>query len=140
MYHGAAVNRFFAPRLTVGDGHAVVVMDVRPDFFHAAHAVHGAVCFKALDDAAFFAASSTVRDVFVLTVTFNVTLVRPVTEGTMTATGRLIHKSRNLLVADAELINERKRTIARGTGTFALSRTPLDEKVGYVGESARVLE
>ena len=132
MYHGAAINRFFAPKMTVSDGRALVAMTVRPDFFHAAHAVHGAVYFKALDDAAFFAANSAITDVFVLTVSFNVVLVRPVTEGTITATGVLVHKSRNLLVAEAELLNDRDRIVARGTGTFALSKIPLDEKVGYV--------
>jgi hypothetical protein len=35
---------------------------VRPDFFHAAHAVHGSVYFKALDDAAFFAVASLVQE------------------------------------------------------------------------------
>jgi uncharacterized protein (TIGR00369 family) len=131
MYHGASINHFFAPRLTVGDGTAVVAMDVRPDFFHAAHAVHGAVYFKALDDAAFFAANSAIRDVFVLTVSFNVVLVRPVTEGTITATGTLVHNSRNLLVAESVLSNGRGREIARGSGTFALSKIPLNADVGY---------
>ena len=131
MYHGASINRFFAPRLTVSEGSAVLAMDVRPDFFHAAHAVHGAVYFKALDDAAFFAANSVVTDVFVLTVSFNVVLLRPVTEGTMTATGKLVHKSRNLLVAEAVLSNDRGREIARGSGTFALSKIPLNADVGY---------
>jgi uncharacterized protein (TIGR00369 family) len=131
MYHGAAINRYFAPRLTVSDGSAVVTLEVRPDFFHAAHAVHGAVYFKALDDAAFFAANSAIRDVFVLTVSFNVVLVRPVTEGTLTATGTLVHKSRNLLVAESVLSNDRGREVARGSGTFALSRIPLNAEVGY---------
>jgi uncharacterized protein (TIGR00369 family) len=131
MYTHAAVNEYFAPSLRVDDGEATVTMTVRPDFFHAAHAVHGAIFFKALDDAAYFAASSAVRDVFILTVTFNTTFLRPVTKGSLTATGRLMHQTRTLLVAESELADERGRAIARGSGTFMLSKIPLSPAVGY---------
>ena len=132
MYNGAAINEYFAPVIEVSEGAAKVTISVRKDFFHAAHAIHGSVYFKALDDAAFFAANSVVLDVFVLTVSFNVVLLRPVTEGTIVATGRLVHSSKNLLVADAELHNDRGKLVARGTGTFARSSIALDSKVGYV--------
>ena len=132
MYASGPINAYFAPELTVADGAAVVRLIVRPDFHHAAHAAHGAVYFKALDDAAFFAANSVVTEVFVLTVTFNVVLVRPVVSGTVTATGRLVHRSKNLLVAESELTDERGRLLARGGGTFAKSTTPLSPDVGYV--------
>ena len=81
MYASAPINRYFAPELRVSEGRADLVIPVRADFFHAAHAVHGSVYFKALDDSAFFAVSSLVLDVFVLTVSFNVYLTRPITEG-----------------------------------------------------------
>jgi acyl-coenzyme A thioesterase PaaI-like protein len=83
MYASAPINAYFAPHLTVSEGRAEVSIPVRPEFFHAAHAVHGSVYFKALDDAAFFAVNSLVNDVFVLTVTYNVYLTRPVTSGVM---------------------------------------------------------
>jgi acyl-coenzyme A thioesterase PaaI-like protein len=69
------------------------VIPVRPEFFHAAHAVHGSVYFKALDDAAFFAVNSLVTDVFVLTASYNLYLTRPVTEGALRAVGRVVHRS-----------------------------------------------
>lgn len=131
MYHGANINVYFRPVLRVSDRHADVTFDVRPDFFHAAHAMHGSVYFKALDDAAFFAANSVVRDTFVLTVSFNVVLMRPVSEGTIVAHGELIHVSRNLLVAESTLVDARDKLLARGSGTFARSGIPLDAKVGY---------
>lgn len=131
MYSGALINRFYTPGITVSEGKAVITMDVRPVFFHAAHAVHGAVYFKMLDDAAFFAANSLVSDVFVLTVNFNVVFLRPVTEGKLVATGAVVHKSRSGVVADAQLADEQGRSIARGSGTFALSKIPLNADVGY---------
>jgi uncharacterized protein (TIGR00369 family) len=131
LYATAPINAFFAPRLTVGEGRAKVSMAVRPDFFHAAHAVHGSVYFKALDDAAFFAVNSLVTDVFVLTVTYNVYLTRPVTAGTMTATGRVVSRSRNLFVAEAEIVDDRGRSVGRGSGSFMRSAIPLSPDVGY---------
>src|SRR5512140_1855393 len=106
MYHQKAhINVFFRPTLCVSDGTAQITMPVRREFFHAAHAVHGSVYFKALDDVAFFAANSLVTDVFLLTSSFNIQLLRPVSEGTLRAEGRVVHRSRNLFVADGELFD-----------------------------------
>ena len=67
MYRAAPANEYFRPDISIEEGTAEVRLVVRPDFFHAASAVHGSVYFKLLDDATFFAASSLVDDVFVLT-------------------------------------------------------------------------
>src|SRR5438132_132473 len=53
MYQSAPINRYFAPVLRISEGSAQLTIPVKTDFFHAAHAVHGSVYFKALDDAAF---------------------------------------------------------------------------------------
>jgi uncharacterized protein (TIGR00369 family) len=131
MYHGAPINRFFEPVIRISEGRTEITMAMRPDFFHAAHAVHGSVYFKALDDAAFFAANSLVSDVFVLTVTYTVYLTRPISEGEMRASGRVVHRSKSLIIADAELLDSSDRQIARGTGTFMRSQIPLSPAIGY---------
>jgi uncharacterized protein (TIGR00369 family) len=131
MYASAPVNEYFAPEMTISKGQAEVVIRVRPDFFHAASAVHGSVYFKALDDAAFFAVNSLVEDVFVLTVSFNLYLTRPVSKGDMKATGRVVHRSRNLFVAEADLVDSRGRQIARGSGSFVRSTISLSPELGY---------
>lgn len=132
MYHSAPINRFFEPTMHVSEGHAEVALTVRDDFFHAAHALHGSVYFKSLDDAAFFAANSMVQDVFVVTVSYHVMLLHPVTGGLITASGRLVHRSRNLLVAEAELRDHLGTRVALGSGTFMRSTIPLGPDVGYV--------
>ena len=131
MYHGAPINRFFEPVLRVFEGRTEITVRVKPEFFHAANAVHGAVYFKALDDAAFFAANSLVSDVFVLTVTYNVYLTRPIADGEMRATGRVVHRSKNLIIADAEVLDSADRQIARGSGTFMRSQIALTPAIGY---------
>jgi len=131
MYASAPVNEYYTPEMTVSKGQAQVVIAVRRDFFHAASAVHGSVYFKALDDAAFFAVNSLVDDVFVLTVSFNLYLTRPVSKGDMKATGRVVHRSRNLFVAESDLVDSRERQIARGSGSFVRSTIPLSPELGY---------
>jgi len=131
MYHQAPINAWHQPTIRVSEGQAEVSVTVRRDFWHAAHAMHGALYFKSLDDSSFFAANSVVFDLFVLTVTFNLVLLRPVSEGIITAHGRLVHRSKSMLVAESELRDAEGRTLARGGGTFVYSTIALGPEVGY---------
>lgn len=130
MYLSAPVNRIYSPKIQIDEGRAVVEIEVGEQFFHAANAVHGAVYFKALDDSAFFAANSLVTDTFVLTVSFNVYFTRPVSEGTLRAEGRVVSRSKSLVIAEAVLFNGDVE-VARGSGSFVPSKIELSEKLGY---------
>jgi len=131
MYASAQCNQYYTPTLCVGDGHTELVIPVRSDFFHSAGAVHGATYFKALDDAAFFAVSSLVDDVIVLTVSFSIYLIRPISEGKMKSIGRVVHRSRRVFVAESEAVDSKGRMIARGSGTFMRSTIPLSPEINY---------
>ena len=126
MYHAAPINQFFKPSLHIEEGSATVRMPVRPDMHHAAHAAHGAVYFKALDDAAFFAVQSLVTDVFVLTSTFQVHFLAPVSGGEMVATGKVVHQSKRLFIAES-VVEVAGKIVARGNGTFMRSAVRLDD-------------
>lgn len=130
-YRAAPINRFYRPRLTVGDGVARLEVDVREEFLHAAGSVHGSVLFKLLDDAAFFAANSLVEDVFLLTASFSLHYFRPVDSGTIVAEGRVLNVSRRVLHAESEVRDAEGRLSARGTGSFMRSDVRLDAGVGY---------
>jgi uncharacterized protein (TIGR00369 family) len=132
MYASAPINDYFAPRLHIPEaGIAELRITIRPEFYHAAGAVHGAVYFKALDDATFFAVNSIVEDVFVLTVSFNLYLTRPVSDGEITARGRVVSRSQRLFLADGVLEDSRGREIARGSGAFMPSTSALGPEIGY---------
>lgn len=131
MYASAPINHFYHPEMVVSNGISEITITNRPDFFHAAHAVHGSVYFKMLDDAAFFAVNSLVPDVFVLTVSFNIYLIRPVTEGQLISRGRVVNESKRLYIAESELYDSEGRIIARGSGTFMKSKIALSAEVGY---------
>ncbi|WP_298517239.1 PaaI family thioesterase [uncultured Kordia sp.] len=133
MYLSANMNTqiYQTTEMTVGDETATISMTIDPKYFHALGAIHGSVYFKLLDDAAFFAVNSIVKDAFVLTTSFNINITRPISEGKITATGKLKFKSRNLFVAESTLVDEKGREIAFGTGNFAKSRIALTEEIGY---------
>ena len=132
MYAAAPVSKWFGTRATISDGQAEIRLETRPEFFHAAHAVHGSIYFRALDDAAFFAANSRVREVFVLTVSFTVHFARPVASGELRASGRLLHGGGRLLLAESTLVDSAGQMLAHGSGVFTRSSIPLDPTVGYV--------
>lgn len=131
MYHAAPINRLYGNRLTVSEGASAIVWDVRSEFFHAVSALHGSAYFKLLDDAAFFAANSVVPAHFVLTASFHVHFLRPVTGGTVRAEGALVSEGRHLLVAEASLLDADGNEVAVGSGTFARSAIPLTPEIGY---------
>jgi len=131
MYASAPINRFFRPSLVIEHGRAEIRIPIRPELFHAAHAAHGAVYFKAADDAAYFAVNSLVEDVFVLTTSLDLHLLRPIAEGTLVARGTVVHASRTSFLADAVLEDGEGRQIGRATGTFARGPTRLSAEVGY---------
>ncbi len=131
MYDDAPVTRLYGTRLAVGEGEATVTLPVREEFFHAAGALHGSAYFRAMDDAAFFAANSAVRDTFVLTVSFHVELRRPVTGGVLTARGRLTNREGRKLEARATLLDDEGKLVARGSGTFLARGPALTPEIGY---------
>ena len=130
MYVNGPINQFFRPAIHIEGGLAEVRMTVRPDMHHAAHAAHGAVYFKMLDDASFFAVQSLVTDVFVLTVSFQVYLLAPVVEGEMVATGKVVHQTKRLFLAES-VVHVEGKIVARGNGSFMRSATRLDGSIGY---------
>ena len=131
MYHAAPINRFYEPRLTIERGRTELSFAARPELHHAAGAVHGSVYFKALDDAAFFAVSSLVEDVFVLTASFHLHLLKPVSLGTLLARGMVVHETKSTFVADAVLVDADGTALARGSGSFVRSKIPLTPAMGY---------
>jgi uncharacterized protein (TIGR00369 family) len=131
MYLGAPANEIYQPKIKIRKGAAEVRIEIRPHHHHAARSAHGSVYFKAMDDAAFFAVNSLVEDVFVVTVSFNIHLTRPISEGEMVASGRVINAGRTTWVAEATLEDDRGRVLGHGTGTFMRSTFNLVEAEGY---------
>ena len=110
---------------------AQITLDINEKYFHALGAIHGSVYFKMLDDAAFFAVNSIIEDVFVLTTSFNIHLIRPANQGIIKSMGKVKYTSKNLFIAESTLYNEQGKEIAFGTGNFAKSKVRLEDTTGY---------
>ena len=132
MYLQANVNTmlFDTTTCSITKEGCEIGLEISEKYFHALGAIHGAVYFKLLDDASFFAVNAIVEDVFVLTTSFNINLIRPVHKGKIKALGKLKYTSANLFVAEATLYNEAGKEIAFGTGNFTKSKIPLSKDIG----------
>jgi uncharacterized protein (TIGR00369 family) len=100
MYLQANVNTMIYDTTTcsISKEYAEIGLEISEKYFHALGAIHGSVYFKLLDDASFFAVNSIVEDVFVLTSSFNINLIRPASHGLIKAVGKLKFKSQNILL------------------------------------------
>lgn len=131
MMHSAPIVKMTGARISISAGRSEISLPVRQDLFHAAGALHGSMYFLALDNAAWFAVNSLVPDVFVLTVSFNVYLIRPVDKGIIRAEGFVTNSTRTQFFAEAILYNDDNKEIARGSGAFVRGKTKLTEEIGY---------
>jgi uncharacterized protein (TIGR00369 family) len=131
MYLTAPCNEFYVPKIKVKKGAAEITIPIREEFFHAAGATHGSVYFKAMDEAAFFAVNSLIKDTFVLTVNFNVQLIRPIVTGKMKAVGKVLYLSNKYYFAESIVYDSDGREIAHGTGNYVKSAIPLTPEIGY---------
>jgi len=134
MYRNAPINRIYQPRVIIRKGHAEIEMEISENYFHPAGAVHGSVYFKMLDDAAFFAANSLEREVFMLTTTFTTYLTRPVSSGVLKSVGKVVNTNNSQIIAESVVYNSDGNEIGRGNGLFVRSNVALDERVGYGGK------
>lgn len=131
MYKSAPINDIFPPEVTISEGEAEISIAVKPDYFHAAGAMHGSVYFKLLDDSAFFAAASMEEEVFVLTTSFTTYLTRPVSDGRVRAVGKVVNANKSQFIAESILYDSEDREIARGNGIFVRSKNKLTDIASY---------
>ena len=131
MYAAAPINQIYNPVMRVTEGGAEIEIVLSEKFHHSAGGVHGSVYFKMLDDAAFFASNSYEKEFFVLTTSFTTYLTRPVSEGKLTAIGRVVNKNKSQFIAEAVVYDAEGNEVGRGNGVFVRSKLPLVQAKGY---------
>ncbi|QCR21324.1 PaaI family thioesterase [Pontibacter sp. SGAir0037] len=132
LYHQANVQQLFSgSTIAVSHGKAEITLPVDPKYFHGAQAIHGASYFKLLDDAAYFAVASVVKDVFIVTSSFQLNLLRPVSSGVLHAVGTLRSFGKSISIAESVIYNDKGKEVAFGTGQFTRTTQPLADLKGY---------
>ena len=130
MYLAAPINQIFIPTILIQHQIATISMQINPDYFHGGGAAHGCIYFKLLDDAAYFAAISTEFEVLLLTKTFTLDFLKPVSNGIIKAIGNVMDDTGKEIHAESVLYNSQDEIIGKGSGLFVKSRIPLRD-AGY---------
>lgn len=131
LFADAAINDFYRPSISISEREAIITIAVDPKFFHSGKTVHGSVYFKLLDDACYFACQSLETEKFLVTSSFNIQYIAPVSAGIITATATVTANKKNVFFAAGEIHDFKDRLVASGNGTFMPSRLGLGEDVGY---------
>jgi uncharacterized protein (TIGR00369 family) len=131
MYRNAPTNLYYAPEIKIGKGFAEVCISIKTDFFHTGGAIHGSVYFKALDDSAYFAANSLETSYMLLTTSYTINFLRPVSSGSIKAIGEVVQVGKTVFFAESTLYNEKGKICAKGSGSFVKSGIKLSKDVGY---------
>jgi fatty-acyl-CoA synthase len=107
-----------ARRERLGDGEAVVVLDLAPELLNNHGAGHGGVVMTLLDNAMSNAALSRIgfaREV--VTIDVHVAFMRAA-KGRLTATARATGGGRSVCFCEAEIADADGHVVAKGMGTF----------------------
>lgn len=93
-----------------------------PDFRNRRGQVQGGMLAAMLDSTVGCAAVAGLGGQSVATLTMNVSFLRPATVGTIRATGRVVHRGRSTVFADAELRDSSGEIVATANATLRILR------------------
>ena len=132
MYRLAPIHEHYPGiKILVEDRYAEVTLDVDRRYFHAGESSHGAIYFKLLDDACYFACQSIETQNFLVTTNLNVNLLRPIFKEKIIAKGKVDFISANLFTASAELFNEKGKLCGTAQASFMRSKGTMEDVEMY---------
>jgi len=133
LYYSAPINRDFfeGSKIKISEKSANIALEISEKHHHAANAMHGAVYFKLMDDAAYFASASVETEFFILTKSYQIEFLRPVVNGMIRAIGTVVSHDEEETMAIAEIFNEEGKLVGRGKGVFVKSRERLNGVSGF---------
>ena len=95
-----------------------------PRFRNRRGEVQGGMLAAMLDSTVGCAAVAGLGGQSVATLTMNVSFLRPAAVGTIRARGRIVHRGRSTVFADAELRDESGEVVTTATATLRIIRAP----------------
>lgn len=124
-----ALSTVFAPWVqelglrveSIGDGEVVMRLPFDRRLTHVAGVVCGQVYMAAADTAMVLAVSSSLGEFKPMTtVSMNTSFVRPVSQGDVRVTARVLRRGKNLVYGEIELADQEARLVAHATTTYTL--------------------
>ena len=111
--------------LEVESGRSRVEFQAKEEFYNPAGVVQGGFLAAMLDDTMGPAAASTVGPLeHVTTVEMKISFIRPAQAGKLIGDGRVVHKGRSIIFAEASLSTEDGSLVATATGTWRVVPAP----------------
>jgi uncharacterized protein (TIGR00369 family) len=123
------LNEIFAPWVRdlglqaehVSEGEVVLRLPFDRKFVHVGGVICGQVFMAAADTAMVLAVTSTLDEFKPMTtVTLNTSFLRPVGDGDVKVTARVLRRGRNLVYGEIELADANGKLAAHATTTYAL--------------------
>jgi len=109
-------------RLTaIGEGFVQGEIDIDSSLKNPNGYLHGGVSATLADTLAIFGCVYFYRVTTVSTINFNVSFLRPVKTGKITATGRILSKGRNVSLWKVEVLDDSSHLVAEATVTVAIT-------------------
>jgi acyl-CoA thioesterase len=105
-------------------GECRIEIDLQPLHMSQAQRVHGGVLYTLLDSAMGRAVLSALpQGRGCATVECKINFFRPVQNGSLVATAKLVNLSRSVAYAEGSVVNAEGKLVARSSGTFFLTET-----------------
>ena len=105
----------------VGEGFIQGEIEIAPSLKNPNGYLHGGVSATLADTLAIFGCVYLYRVTTVSTINFNVSFLRPVKTGKITATGRILSKGRNVSLWKVEVVDDSSLLVAEATVTVAIT-------------------
>jgi acyl-coenzyme A thioesterase PaaI-like protein len=136
LYASAPINALFSSRLEIAEeGHARIIFDIDPKWFHAAGGAWDHL-FQDARRCGFLCRQHAGHGPFPADHLVQSAVLAPCSRGAGHCRGRWISGRRRVLVAEARLIDEEGEEVGRGTGTFMRSQFALSSLPGYAPDRA----
>jgi uncharacterized protein (TIGR00369 family) len=109
----------------VEPGRVVVELDVHAGHRHEGGVVQGGVITQIADAAMGMSLMTLQEDGQAnITIELKINFIRPVTEGRLRATGRVVEMRSTLLFSEADVLDDRERLVARASSTCMAIQRP----------------
>ena len=129
LFDKAPIKHTYGMQLSYdAEGCAVFHMPYNPRLDHFLGGIHGGVIATLLDNAGWFTAA-TYYDNWVATVEFHVRLLEAVEKVDLVSRGRIVKLGKRFSIGEMEVRTAAGLLVAVGSGTFAETSAPLEDRV-----------